>query len=176
MAGGLMWLATKTRPDLAFVASRVATFATSRPHASLLLGKRALRYLIGTRKHGLVYRPATSIPLPDDDPAVAPQMTLDGYADASFEPDMSQSGISCFFAECLIEWRSCKQSTVARSTAESEATALAMGVLMLECVEAILHAFLMRIGRPRLWGDNTASLLISAGPSLLNLASLDDFL
>ena len=55
MAGGLIWLSTRTRPDVAFMTSRIGMFATVDPEWSLRLGKRVLRYLVATRDFGLVY-------------------------------------------------------------------------------------------------------------------------
>ena len=56
MAGGLNWLATRTRPDVAFVVSQLASAATRAPQRALALGKRVLRYLAGTRDHGLALK------------------------------------------------------------------------------------------------------------------------
>ena len=49
------WLSTRTRPDVAFVTSRIGMFATVDPEWSLRLGKKVLRYLIATREYGLFY-------------------------------------------------------------------------------------------------------------------------
>ncbi|CAK0910095.1 unnamed protein product, partial [Prorocentrum cordatum] len=57
MAGGLLWLASRTRPDIAHAVSRVASIATTRPLTSLCFGKKVLRYLSSTRRTGLYYLP-----------------------------------------------------------------------------------------------------------------------
>eukprot|EP00959_Pyramimonas_sp_CCMP1952_P157034 3283951-Pyramimonas_sp.AAC.1 len=57
MAGGLLWLASRTRPDIAYAVSRVASIATTRPLTSLCFGKKVLRYLSSTRRMGLYYLP-----------------------------------------------------------------------------------------------------------------------
>ena len=54
LAGGLNWLATRTRPDIAFLVSQLSSAATRCPERALALGKRCLRYLTGTRDHGVV--------------------------------------------------------------------------------------------------------------------------
>ena len=56
MAGGLNWLATRTRPDIAFTVSQLASAARRAPQRALALGKRVLRYLAGARTHGLELR------------------------------------------------------------------------------------------------------------------------
>ena len=54
LAGGLNWLATRTRPDIAFIVSQLASAATKQPKRAIALGKRTLRYLAGTRDHGIM--------------------------------------------------------------------------------------------------------------------------
>ncbi|CAK0867649.1 unnamed protein product [Prorocentrum cordatum] len=43
MAGGLLWLASRTRPDIAHTVSRVASIATTRPLTSLCFGKKSIQ-------------------------------------------------------------------------------------------------------------------------------------
>ena len=131
--------------------SRVASAASSRPLWALRLGKRVLRYLISTRTYGLVYRAGMGEP------------RLETFADASFEPDCSQSGVATYVCECLVDWRSIKQAQPARSTAEAEITSLAMGCLMMEGTEAVLGSMFVRPASVCLWGDNSASLAVAMG-------------
>ncbi|CAK0907605.1 unnamed protein product [Prorocentrum cordatum] len=136
MAGGLLWLATRSRPDVSFATSRLSSFACSHPDWALRLGKRILRYLIGTRGFALVIGWG-----PDDTSAGFAEMTclgLDVFADASFEAETAQTGVAVFCGGALIDWRSQKQPQVARSTAEAGITALKMGVTMLEGAEATM--------------------------------------
>ena len=53
LAGGLNWLATRSRPDIAFYVSQLASAATREPFMAVAMGKRCLRYLAGTRQHGV---------------------------------------------------------------------------------------------------------------------------
>ena len=66
MAGGLLWLASRARPDIAYAVSRVVSIATSRPLTSiatsrpltsLCFGKKVLRYLSSTRRMGFLLPP-----------------------------------------------------------------------------------------------------------------------
>ena len=59
------------------------------------------------------------------------------------------------------EWRSCRQSIVARSTAEAEVTVLAMGHVMVEGLESLLHSMCIAPGAPTLFGDNSASICLA---------------
>ena len=78
LTGGLLWLSGRTRPDIACAVSRMSSASTSRPNWALKVGKRILRYLLGTKNHGLRF--AFNF-------EVAKQgIKLSGYADASCDP------------------------------------------------------------------------------------------
>ena len=51
LAGGLNWLATRTRPDIAFYMSQLASAATRNPDRAISLGQKCLRYLAGASDH-----------------------------------------------------------------------------------------------------------------------------
>ncbi|CAK0841691.1 unnamed protein product, partial [Prorocentrum cordatum] len=162
MGGGLLWLSTRSRPDIAFAVSRLSSHACRAPTWALKLGKRILRYVLGTRRFGLVVRPFSGSP--GAHRAGRPlELKLDVYADASFETDTSQSGVAVFVGDVLVDWRSQRQPQVARSTAEAEVTALNVGLLMLEGAEATLCSMGVRLSVPTLWGDNAASLFLARG-------------
>ncbi|CAK0845573.1 unnamed protein product [Prorocentrum cordatum] len=91
------------------------------------------------------------------------EIELHVFAHANFEAEYSQTGVGVYLGECLIDWRSVKQAQVARSTAEAEITALAMGLVMLEGAEASLASIMVQVPLPRMWGDNVASLCLARG-------------
>ena len=111
------------------------------------MGKRAFRYLAQARGYGLLYKSEGG--------------GIDGFADASFNVQYSQAGAVLFYQGMTVEWRSCRQSVVARSTAEAEVTALAMGHAMVEGLEAVLHSMCIEPGLPTLFGDSTASICLA---------------
>ena len=129
--------------------SRVSSTAATRPSWSLKLGKKVIRYLLATKKHVLRFLSSGS-------------RKIGVFADASFEPNGSQSGIAIFYDGCLIEWRSLRQQTIARATAESEITSMSMGEQMLEGIEAVL-ADMGIFAEAKLFGDNTAAVVLSQG-------------
>ena len=89
MAGGLNWLATRTRPDLAFYVIQIASAATRAPLRALALGKRCLRYLAGARDHGLALRSTHRLRGGGDASSSgvdsARPINLEGLGDASYE-------------------------------------------------------------------------------------------
>jgi hypothetical protein len=116
--GELMWLANRTRPDIAFAVNVLARHATkpTRRHWNGI--KRILRYLKKTADFGLLYQRRS-------DPG------LRGFADAGFRSDpitaKSQGGYVFQTNGAAISWKSRKQTVVATSTAHAELIALYEG-------------------------------------------------
>ena len=157
MSGGLLWLSSRTRPDLAYAVSRIAAMATKRPKASLILGKKVLRYLAATKTVGLAYVPYGSEGGGDDGTA-----KVDTYADASHEDVGTQSGVASYVYGCLVDWRSTRQQVICFSTAEAEVNALALGNQCQDSIEATLNSMGI-ITDCTLYGDNQAANLIAVG-------------
>ena len=113
--GSLLYLCTKTRPDITFAVCNVSKFC-SRPttkHWSAV--KRIFRYLKGTYNFGIVYD-KTNV------------NECIGFSDADWAGDKtdrkSMSGYCFKIGSGLVSWRSNKQSCIALSTAEAEYVAL----------------------------------------------------
>jgi hypothetical protein len=116
VVGSLLYLSTKTRPDIAYAVSCVARFC-AKPSKEHWTGvKRILRYLKGTNKFGLIYREDTPV-------------AITGYSDADWAGDVgdrkSTSGYMFLLGGAAISWKSSKQTCVALSTTEAEYVALA---------------------------------------------------
>jgi len=113
--GTLLYLSTKTRPDIAFAVSNVARFCAEPTEEHWSAVKRIFRYLRGTKNMGLLY---------DRDKSKA----LVGYSDAdwagSLDDRRSTSGYVFLSGGAAISWRSQKQTCIALSTAEAEYVAL----------------------------------------------------
>ena len=60
LSGALIWLATRTRPDIVYAQSRISSLATRAPRRALECGKRVLRYIAGTLNYGLVFSSCSS--------------------------------------------------------------------------------------------------------------------
>ncbi|CAK0837207.1 unnamed protein product [Prorocentrum cordatum] len=166
MAGGLLWLASRTRPDIACAVSRVASIATARPLTSLCFGKKVLRYLSSTRRMGLYYLPGGGGGGGDDQGDGGEQgpeaAFVQTFADASHEDVGTQTGFATYLDGCLIDWRSVRQQVVAFSTCEAEVNALAMGESMQSSVVATLESMQIKCGAV-LYGDNSAANQIATG-------------
>ena len=109
-AGSFNWLATRTRPDLAYYVSLLASSATKQAAWSRDLAHKVLRYLAGTPQAKL-----TMSAQGDEN-----DMTI--YTDAGFAgPDTkSQNGMVICWGGSIITWRSSRGALSALSTAEAE--------------------------------------------------------
>ena len=147
MSGGLLWLASRTRPDISYATSRVASLASSRPKQALVFGKKVLRYLASTRLHGLIYEKGD----------FEGETMVETFSDASHEDIGTQTGVAIYINGMLVDWRSVRQQVVAFSTCEAEVNALAMGECMGE-VNALAMGESMGIRCTSvLYGDNLAA-------------------
>ena len=112
--GALLYLSTRTRPDIAYAVSNVSKFCSNPTTKHWTAVKRIFRYLKGTVGLGISYL--------NNDSGFA------GYADADWAGDRSDrkstSGYCFLFNSGLISWRSVKQSCVALSSTEAEYVAL----------------------------------------------------
>ena len=112
VVGELQWLASRTRPDLAYATSLVARMVHRRPCYALRLCNYILKYLHRVPSLGLHY-------LPDDDVD-----TLHVKADTSFGPAHEQfrsvQGVAVYHGSHLLLWSSSRQPFVTLSTAEGE--------------------------------------------------------
>ena len=119
IVGSLLYLSTKTRPDIAYAVGSIARFCARPTQQHWVALKRILRYLKGTSNYGLSYKGD-----------VGGEIT--GYSDADWAGDItdrkSTSGYVFMQAGDAISWKSRKQSCVALSTAEAEYIALSAAV------------------------------------------------
>ena len=117
--GTLIYLASKTRPDIAFSVYKLARYCSkpSTDHWSLV--KRLLRYIKGTSNYGLLFLKQCS------DECV-------GFTDADWAGNLenrkSTSGYCFIMNGSCISWNSSKQNCVALPTAKSEYIALSCAV------------------------------------------------
>ncbi|KAL0409675.1 UNVERIFIED_CONTAM: Retrovirus-related Pol polyprotein from transposon RE1 [Sesamum radiatum] len=123
------------------------------------IGKAALhivRYLKGSPTLGLFF-PSNS------------NFELTAYCDADWAscPDSRRSltGFCIFIGGALVSWKTKKQSTVSRSTAEAEYRSMAATVCELRWISYVLSDFGISVPLPiRLFCDNQAALHIMANP------------
>jgi hypothetical protein len=114
--GELQFIANSMCPDIAFAVNRLASYTANPSMQHVIALKRILRYLAGTRNHGITYE---YIP--------GKSQSFEGYADAAFrnrDDGKSTTGYVFIAAGGAIPWRSNKQTVTALSTTEAEYIAL----------------------------------------------------
>jgi len=158
MIWALLYLATSTRPDIAYSVARLARYTASPTEEHRALLKGVLRYVKGTQSWFLTYGRG------------AP---LSGYTETDFAGDLdtrrSTTGFVLTLNGAAVAWASKAQATVAASTTEAEYIAAAVGAR-----EALWLAQLLRdicvlaAGSAQMYGDNQAALTLIKNPMSVN--------
>ncbi|CAI7924756.1 unnamed protein product [Closterium sp. NIES-53] len=154
LVGCLMYLMTRTRPDLAYPLSILARYVAPGRHRPehMVAAKRVLRYLCSTSGLGLV--------LGGRSPVV-----LIGHADASWVDDLATQQSSQGYTFSLgcgsVSWRSTRSSSVLSSSCEAEIYTGAMAAQELRWLTYLLT----ELGEPPrsppvLYVDNKAMLAL----------------
>jgi hypothetical protein len=173
--GMLMYLASNSRPDIAFAVHQCARFTHSPKASHGEAIKRICRYLKGTLTKGLIIRPARN------------NVKLDVYVDSDFaglwrrEDDQdpqcvkSRTGFGILLADCPLFWQSKLQGQVALSTMEAEYIALSTSLrsllplksLVAEVATSLLDdpTFLTK-GYSSVFEDNNGALLLAQTPRM----------
>uniref|UniRef100_A0A7S3XD32 Reverse transcriptase Ty1/copia-type domain-containing protein n=1 Tax=Picocystis salinarum TaxID=88271 RepID=A0A7S3XD32_9CHLO len=119
LVGQLLYLSTTVRPDIAHAAAVLSRYMSKPAQEHWKAAKRVLKYLKGTRTHGLC--------LGQHEPVSANAemgLELTGYCDSDFGTDVdtrrSRTGFLFLLNGSLVAWYSKLQKTVATSTAEAE--------------------------------------------------------
>lgn len=153
--GSLLYLSTRTRPDIALAVNRVSKYCNSPTEEHWSAVKRIFRYLQGTKSLGLMYQCKGSV-------------ECKGYSDADWGGDRddrkSTSGYCFFVGNALISWRSSKQSCVALSTAEAEYIALSSAGQEAAWLTKLLKDFNVKTNSIELFEDNQAAICIAKNP------------
>ena len=173
LAGGLLWLSTRTRPDVAYGVATMSRLMSKNPQRALEVGHALLRYIKanpgdlhyfkeipndgwGERNHLKLQRSHRSLEIFSD------------IAYAAGTGHRSVQGIAVFFGGSPVGWQSSQQAFVTHSTAESELVAYCESLLIGRAAEALLCAMwgeplnsnsLSRV----IYGDNLAAIGLANG-------------
>ncbi|KAL2242369.1 UNVERIFIED_CONTAM: Retrovirus-related Pol polyprotein from transposon RE1 [Sesamum indicum] len=155
LVGRLLYLSF-TRPDISYSVQQLSQYVNRPCEAHWKAALHVVRYLKGSPSLGLFFPAANSL-------------ELQAFCDADWAscPDSRRSltGFCVFLGPALLSWKTKKQSTVSRSTAEAEYRSLAATVCELRWLSYLLADFGVSVTLPiSLSCDNKAAVHILANP------------
>ncbi|XP_021624636.2 uncharacterized mitochondrial protein AtMg00810-like [Manihot esculenta] len=155
LLGRLLYI-NLTRPDICYAVQHLSQFMSMprKPHWEAAL--HLLRYLKGSLQQGLYF-------------PVSADMSLNAYCDSDWaactHSRKSLSGYCIYLGPCLISWKTKKQPTVSKSSAEAEYRAMANTVCELLWISYILQDLQVTVPLPiPLHCDSKAAMHIAANP------------
>lgn len=153
--GRLLYL-TLSRPDITFAIHKLSQYVAQPRLPHLQAVHHLLRYLKGNPGQGLLF-PASST------------HQLQAFSDADWgtclDTRRSVTGFCIFLGQSLVSWKSKKQTTVSRSSAEAEYRALASTTSEVLWLTQLLSDFSITISLPTsIYCDNQAAIHIASNP------------
>ncbi|KAL0312290.1 UNVERIFIED_CONTAM: Retrovirus-related Pol polyprotein from transposon RE1 [Sesamum radiatum] len=155
LVGRLLYLGF-TRPDISHGVQQLSQFLQKPCQAHWHAALHMVRYLKGSSTQGLFFPSSNSL-------------RLRAYCDADWgsclDSRRSLTGFCVFLGDALVSWKTKKQCTVSRSSAEAEYRSMAATVCELKWISYLLHDFDVLASTPILLHcDNQAALHIMANP------------
>ena len=137
IVGALNYIAASVRPDISFCVSFLASSLIDPQVSHWRAARRCLQYLLGTSELGLTYGANCTTDMID------PVQLGPSYCDASWAGDVrgrrSQLAYVMQVNGGTVSWASQKQSTVARSSCESEYVSMSNATCEIIWLRTLLH-------------------------------------
>ncbi|KAJ0900510.1 putative RNA-directed DNA polymerase [Helianthus annuus] len=155
LVGKLIYLA-HTRPDISYTVHYLSQYMHSPTQGHLKIAFRLLRYLKQSPGKGVLLSKGSNF-------------KLLAYADSDWgkclESRRSVTGFCVFLGNSLVSWKSKKQGTVSRSSAEAEYRSMCAAACEVVWLKNILHELDISVELPVfLHCDNSAALSIAVNP------------
>ena len=158
MVGSLIYAMTCTRPDLAFVVTKLSQHLSCPESADLAMLKHAFQYVKKTVSHKLNFVKQRE------------EIRLVAYCDADWATSVDRRSVSGYVVSLsssgpLISWKSKKQASVALSTCEAEYVALSIACQELIYLSRLISELLpTKLSTAILMNDNQGALALIKNP------------
>ncbi|XP_073294539.1 secreted RxLR effector protein 161-like [Primulina huaijiensis] len=155
LVGRLIYL-TMTRPDICYAVQHLSQFMHAPKKSHMDADVRIVRYLKGSPGLGITFSAANNL-------------KISAYCDSDWASClMTRRSLTCYcikVGDSLISWRTKKQSTISRSSAEAEYRAMANTTCEIVWILGIYKDMGENIPTPaELYCDNKAAIHIAANP------------
>ena len=158
VSGELLWLLTRSRPDLMYVMARMCSCVTKNPQKVVEIGEQVKGYLLSTLQEGLKFE--------KEEEEGGWEMKV--FSDASFSPEGTESHgtVVVMLGSCPISWRSSRQSMITLSTAESELLEIVEGFALGEATAVLVEEIVGEITRAAFTDSQSAqAVMVNEGGS-----------
>eukprot|EP00438_Fugacium_kawagutii_P019184 Skav219373 [mRNA] locus=scaffold76:661740:669233:+ [translate_table: standard] len=172
MCGALLWVATRTRPDLSYGVSSMSRIMARKPSRAVAIGRALLRYL-WCHRGGLHYPTRIEYPWGSTGQLKRKRhaKTIEVFADISYgvgSGGKSIQGLVICVGGAPVSWQSSQQPYVCQSTSESELTSYCEALNVGRATEALVAAIYQVPPETEdmdriIYGDNLSSIGIARG-------------
>ncbi|XP_075499818.1 secreted RxLR effector protein 161-like [Primulina tabacum] len=163
LVGKLLYL-TVTRPDLAYCVNKLSQFVSAPRDKHLQAVYSVLKYIKGTASQGLFYSSSSTL-----------KLSLFTYSDWAACPDTRRSifGFCVLLGDSILSWKSKKQHTVSKSSAEAEYRSMANGTCEVVWMLCLLKYLRVHIAGPiALFSDSSQLYILPQIRSFMNEQSI----
>ena len=164
IVGELLWLATRTRPEIAFATSRCSQLVLTSPRWVIEMGETVWHYLKATADEGLWFFRSKGTNWCGFTPA-----GLETFSDISFAPmgdgTASQGCIFVRWNGSVMLWRSSRQPFPTLSTAEAELVEAVEGMTLGDSCDALIGEHEGNHHRLLLVDNQATVSLMTEGPT-----------
>lgn len=154
LVGELLWVVTRSRPDLMYVVSKMGSRVTKSPRMVLRAGEQVRGFLKFTQDHGLIFKKKE----------MEASQQMDVFTDASFSPEGEESHgcVVVMMNNGPVAWKSSRQTVISLSTAESELLEIIEGFMLGESTAVLFEEALGSFSK-MLWSDSQSALSVLGG-------------